>query len=186
MEGYLVIFLIIVGLVLATSTYKEHLTQQTLRVIEERMRPPTQRLTTSGVVSTTSRPPAPDGLARAIRAYRENYVAYNVTGKEEHKTAYLAAQAQIEGFIQQAETKIDKDAKYVDGFVKQYASANRDLTRYKNMAEDIKRRGPEIEGQYMVEKKLNEPEEINMRPLYIRLAVAVLIAGVGVVALFLR
>jgi hypothetical protein len=186
MEGYLVIFLIIVGLVLGTSTYKEHLTQQTRRIIEERMRPPTQRVNTPGIVSTTIIPTAPDGLRKAIQIYRDNYVAYSVTGKEEHKAAYQAAQARIERFIQDAETKIDKDAKYVDRFVKQYADANRDLTRYKNIAEDIKRQGPEVEGQYMVEKKLNEPEELDMRPLYVKLGVAVLIAGVGVVALFLR
>jgi hypothetical protein len=184
MEAYLLIFLIIGVLFLGARNYKEHLTQLTARAAEAG-RPPIPRVATS-VASTTVTQTIPDGMRRAIQAYRDNYVAYNVTGKEAHKTAYLSAQAQIERFIRDADTKIQRDAAYVDRFVKEYADANPELLRYKRMAEDVQRQGPEIEGQYMVEKKLNEPVEVDMKPFYIKLAVALLIGGVGAVALFLR
>ena len=184
MEAYLLIFLIIGVLFLGTRSYKEHFTRSMLSAIAAARSPipPAPAL----IAPTSTVQTIPDGMRRAIQAYRDNYVAYNVTGKEAHKTAYLSAQAQIERFIRDAETKIKNDAAYVDRFVKEHADANPELARYKGMAEDVRRQGPEIEGQYMVEKKLREPIEVDMKPFYIKLAVALLIGGVGAVALFLR
>lgn len=174
MEGYLLVFLIAAALLVGAGGLTEHLSLQGGQAAPD-VPPP--------VLRTTSTSPEFDA---AVKAYRDNYVAYKATGRQAYKTAYTAAQAQIEKYIRDSEAKIDKDARYVKKFVTDYANANDKLTSYKNQAAAVRTEGPVIEGQYIVEKKLKEQPKVDLTPLYIKLGVAVLILGVGLVAVFLR
>lgn len=170
MEGYLVIFLIVAGLVLGAYMRKERLTMDASRTAATR----------------TFTPVAGSSFDKSIKAYRDNYLNYKLTGKQEYKTAYLSAQAVVEQYIADSEKKLKTDAEYVDKVVKDYANANPRLQAYKKDAQNVRAEGPVVEGQYMVEKKLREPQQVDMKSFYIKLGVAGLIMGVGLVAGFLK
>lgn len=188
MEGYLIGFLIIVGLLLGAYRKKENMTTCFETNTDGTTTPTTattKPVTTSTAVATVSAVPL-SGFDRAVKAYRDNYVSFKVTGKPEYKTAYTAAQGEIEKYIAESETKIKGDADYVSKFVRQYADSSQTLQGYKSKAQTIRTAGPRTQDEYTAEKKRHETPEKDMQPVYIKLVVAGLIAGVGVVALLLR
>lgn len=129
---------------------------------------------------------APQGFDATIKVYRDNYLNFKTTGKQEYRIAYIMAQAQIEQYINEAEAKINKDGEEIKKFVQQYSDSGTKLQQYSSQANEVLRTGPEIGDQYTLEKKLREPVSVNMKPIYVKLVVAGLIALVGAVALLLK
>lgn len=174
MEAYVIVAAIVAGLLLnAWNQQREHLTMDVQRAA-----------TNVPALSPSVR--TPPSFDNVIKLYRDNYLSYKMTGRNEHKNAYLMAQAQIEKYINDAQAKVNSDAQVAKKFVQDYANSSTQLQSYKDQASTMLRTGPELGDQYMLEKKIRDPIPVDMKPLYIKLGVAGLIAAVGVVALLLK
>lgn len=123
----------------------------------------------------------------ALEIYRTNYLEYKLTGQTVYKEAYERAQAVIQAYLKNLQTRVNDDASYVDKFVKDYANANQTLMELRDKSQQIQKEGPRLEGQYIVQKKLAEStQHVDYSEYYVKAGMVVAALGIAYVASLLR
>jgi flagellar biosynthesis chaperone FliJ len=127
-------------------------------------------------------------FAQALDLYRSNYLEYKMSGNTANKIAYERAQAVMDQYLQQLQTKIGNDASYVDKFVQEYANSNEKLMTLRDRSQAIQKEGPVLQDIYEVRKRLSESEEepVDYTGYYVKGAVIVGLVGIAYVASALR
>lgn len=123
----------------------------------------------------------------ALEIYRTNYLEYKLTGQAVYKEAYERAQAVIQAYLRNLQTRANEDASYVDTFVREYANANQTLMELRDRSQQIQKEGPKLEEQYVVQKRLADTKpEVDWSAYYVKVGIIFAALGIAAVGSALR
>jgi chromosome segregation ATPase len=119
-------------------------------------------------------------MEEALRAYKDNYVQYKMTGNQAYKVAYENAEAWMKTYIAQKEKETEEQSRTINGFVQKYTDTNPEIARLGTEMKTIRKEGPRLQDRYATEQKINadSAEQLDLTPYYVKTGVAVGILGV--------
>jgi hypothetical protein len=119
-------------------------------------------------------------MDEALRAYKDNYVQYKITGNQAYKVAYENAEAWMKKYVEDKEKETEEQSRTINGFVKKYTDTNPEIARLGTEMKTIRKEGPRLQDRYATEQKINadSAEQIDMTPYYVKTGVAAAILGV--------
>jgi CHASE3 domain sensor protein len=119
-------------------------------------------------------------MDEALRAYKDNYVQYKITGNQAYKVAYENAEAWMKKYVQDKEKQTEEQSHAIDGFVKNYAETNPEILRLGSEMKNIRKEGPRLQDRYATEQKINKQgeETLDMTPYYVKTGIAAAVLGV--------
>jgi len=124
-------------------------------------------------------------FTRLLSVYKDNYVAYRVTGNIANKTAYEAALNELNRQMTGLQQTLGKDKDYIQEFLRNYSNDNSELVKLHEQSQEIQKVGPKIQSEYEVSKRLNKSPQvqpIDDTYLYVKAGIVVaLLVVVGIV-----
>jgi len=119
-------------------------------------------------------------MYEALRAYKDNYVQYKITGNQAYKVAFENAEAWMKKYVEDKEKETEEQSRTINGFVKKYTDTNPEIARLGTEMKTIRKEGPRLQDRYATEQKINadSAEQIDMTPYYVKTGVAAAILGV--------
>jgi hypothetical protein len=124
-------------------------------------------------------------FTRLLSVYKDNYVAYRVTGNIANKAAYEAALNELNRQMTGLQQTLGKDKEYIQGFLRNYSNDNSELVKLHEQSQEIQKVGPKIQSEYEVSKRLNKSPQvqpIDDTYLYVKAGIVVaLLVVVGIV-----
>jgi hypothetical protein len=124
-------------------------------------------------------------FTRLLNIYKDNYVAFRVTGNIANKTAYEAALNELNKQITNLQQTVGKDKQYIQGFLQTYSDDNPELVKLHEQSQQIQKVGPQIQGEYELSKRLNtspQVQPVDQTNLYVKGGIIVaLLVVVGLV-----
>jgi len=119
-------------------------------------------------------------MEEALRAYKDNYVQYKMTGNQAYKVAYENAEAWMKAYIENKEKETEEQSRTINGFVQKYTDTNPEIARLGTEMKTIRKEGPRLQDRYATEQKINadSAEQLDLTPYYVKTGVAVGILGV--------
>jgi chromosome segregation ATPase len=116
----------------------------------------------------------------ALRAYKDNYVQYKLTGNQAYKVAYENAEAWMKQYVEKKEKETEEKSRTINGFVQNYTNTNPEIARLGTEMKTIRKEGPRLQDRYATEQKINSQsaEHIDMTPYYVKMGVVVATVGV--------
>ena len=124
-------------------------------------------------------------FTRLLNIYKDNYVAFRVTGNIANKTAYEAALNELNKQITNLQQTVGKDKQYIQGFLQTYSDDNPELVKLHEQSQQIQKVGPQIQSEYELSKRLNtspQVQPVDQTNLYVKGGIIVaLLVVVGLV-----
>jgi hypothetical protein len=124
-------------------------------------------------------------FTRLLSIYKDNYVAFRVTGNIANKTAYETALNELNRQINGLRHSVNKDKEYIQGFLQNYSDDNPELVKLHEQSQEIQRVGPKIQGEYELSKRLNaspQVQPVDETYLYVKAGIVIaLLVVVGIV-----
>jgi hypothetical protein len=117
--------------------------------------------------------------------YRKNILEYKVTGNSTYKIAADNAQKWMDDYIHTIRDATEHNNRYVDGFVKEYANTNPELTQMQKQIRAAREEGPKLQDALETEQLGEKELPVDMHSYYIKAGVVgTVLAIVAVVSLF--
>jgi hypothetical protein len=124
-------------------------------------------------------------FTRLLSVYKDNYVAFRVTGNIANKTAYETALNEMNRQINGLRHSVNKDKEYIQGFLQNYSDDNPELVKLHEQSQEIQKVGPKIQGEYELSKRLNtspQVQPVDETHLYVKAGIVIaLLVVVGIV-----
>ena len=124
-------------------------------------------------------------FTRLLSIYKDNYVAFRVTGNIANKSAYETALNELNRQINGLRHSVNKDKEYIQGFLQNYSDDNPELVKLHEQSQEIQRVGPKIQGEYELSKRLNtspQVQPVDETYLYVKAGIVIaLLVVVGIV-----
>jgi len=124
-------------------------------------------------------------FTRLLSVYKDNYVAFRVTGNIANKTAYETALNEMNRQINGLRHSVNKDKEYIQGFLQNYSDDNPELVKLHEQSQEIQKVGPKIQGEYELSKRLNaspQVQPVDETHLYVKAGIVIgLLVIVGIV-----
>lgn len=100
--------------------------------------------------------------------YRDNMTQYKMTGNAASKAAADNAKRWMQYYIRWQETLAGKNTAYINKFVNDYKSTNKDLIKMQKTVQNVKEQGPKLENVYMTNKEAADDTPRNYTPYYVK------------------
>jgi predicted nucleic acid-binding Zn-ribbon protein len=110
---------------------------------------------------------------------------YKVTGKSVFKDQANRSEKWLKDYINQLNRLIQRDAAYIDQFVKTYERTNPDLVKYRKEIDHARTKGPELQDIYEGEKRAQQELPLDEEMFYTKAAVVGGVLAIGAVLSFL-
>jgi len=87
-----------------------------------------------------------------LETYRTNYADFKVTQNPASRVAYESALKSVQATLNQTQSAIDQDARYIAQFVTDYTNANPRLSELHQKSKNIRETAPKVESEFAVSK----------------------------------
>ncbi len=102
------------------------------------------------------------------KRYRDNMTQYKMTGDAAAKTAADSAKQWMMYYIQWQERVIRNNSNYINKFVTDYSTTNKDLIDMQTKVRAIKTEGPKLEDAYLTSKEAADDTPMDFTPYYVK------------------
>jgi hypothetical protein len=122
-------------------------------------------------------------FSQAVEIFRQNYVLYKTTGQAQYKTAYETADAWIQQYLSNMQTRVVNSKQEIASFVDRNINSGTELGQLSEKMKKIKKEGPESQDKYLTIKRINSQEEdtTDYTDIYVKAGIAAALIGVAVV-----
>lgn len=122
----------------------------------------------------------PASFQQALDIYKRAYVQYRATGNAAHKLAYETADRWITTYLAGLNQDIANDSARITAFLREYETANPDLTELQARFQTIRTQGPELQDQYATVKRVQkETPDVDTTSYYIKGGLVVALVGLA-------
>jgi hypothetical protein len=110
---------------------------------------------------------------------------YKVTGQTVFKDQAARSEAWLKQYLMGLNRAIQRDANYIDRFVKTYEKTNPDIIKFTNDIKLARTKGPELQDVYEGEQEVRKAVPVDETVFYTKAAVIGGVLAIGAVASFL-
>lgn len=120
-----------------------------------------------------------------INRYKRAMLEYKVTGQSFWRDEATRLEAWMNQYLTGLNQAIQRDAKYIDRFVKTYERTNPDIVKFTKDIKLARTKGPELQDIYEGEQEVQKAAPVDNTVFYTKAAVIGGVLAIGAVASFL-
>lgn len=120
-----------------------------------------------------------------LNQYKRAMLEYKVTGQSVFKDQAAKSEAWLKQYLTGLNQAIQRDAGYIDRFVKTYERTNPDIVKFTNEIKLARTKGPELQDIYDGEKEIQKVPPMDESIFYTKAAVIGGVLAIAAVVSFL-
>lgn len=120
-----------------------------------------------------------------LNQYKRAMLEYKVTGQSVFKDQAAKSEAWLKQYLTGLNQAIQRDATYIDRFVKTYERTNPDIVKFTNEIKLARTKGPELQDIYDGEKEIQKVPPMDESIFYTKAAVIGGVLAIAAVVSFL-
>ena len=120
-----------------------------------------------------------------LNQYKRATLEYKVTGQSVFKDQAAKSEAWLKQYLTGLNQAIQRDATYIDRFVKTYEKTNPDIVKFTKEIKLARTKGPELQDIYEGEQEVRKEVPVDESIFYTKAAVIGGVLAIGAVVSFL-
>jgi anion-transporting ArsA/GET3 family ATPase len=120
-----------------------------------------------------------------LNQYKRATLEYKVTGQTVFKDQAARSEAWLKQYLTGLNQAIQRDATYIDRFVKTYEKTNPDIVKFTKEIKLARTKGPELQDIYEGEQEVRKEVPVDESVFYTKAAVIGGVLAIGAVVSFL-
>jgi hypothetical protein len=120
-----------------------------------------------------------------LNQYKRATLEYKVTGQSVFKDQAAKSEAWLKQYLTGLNQAIQRDATYIDRFVKTYEKTNPDIVKFTKEIKLARTKGPELQDIYEGEQEVRKEVPVDESVFYTKAAVIGGVLAIGAVVSFL-